>query len=52
MEWIMLDGHLDDFQKPPSSWEVGLIQNRKIMALQMLTTVGLFYLIMCEDLHE
>ena len=35
-----------------TSWEVGLIQNRKIMALQMLTTVGLFYLIMCEDLHE
>ena len=29
--------------------EVGLTQNRETMALQMLTTVGLFYIIMCED---
>ena len=33
--------------------EVGLTQNRETMALQMLTTVvGLFYIIMCEDLHD
>ena len=33
-------------------WEVGLTQNRETMALRTLTTVGLFYFIMCEDLHE
>jgi hypothetical protein len=32
--------------------EVGLIQNRETMALRMLTTVDLFYFIMCEDPHE
>ena len=32
--------------------EVGLIQNRETKALQMLTTVDLFYFIMCEDPHE
>ena len=33
--------------------EVGLTQNwPEIMALRTLTTVGLFYFIMCEDLHE
>ena len=32
--------------------EVGLTQNRKTIALQTLTTVDLFYFIMCEDLHE
>ena len=32
--------------------EVGLTQNREIMALQMLTTVGLLCFIMCEDMHE
>ena len=32
--------------------EVGLTQNRETMALQMLTTVDLFYFIMCEDHHE
>ena len=32
--------------------EVGLAQNWETMALQMLTTIGLFYFIMCEDLHE
>jgi hypothetical protein len=30
--------------------EVGLTQNRETMALRMLTTVDLFYFIMCEDL--
>ena len=29
--------------------EVGLTQNRETMALRMLTTVGFFYFIMCED---
>jgi hypothetical protein len=29
--------------------EVGLTQNMENMALRMLTTVGLFYFIMCED---
>ena len=32
--------------------EVGLIHNWEIMVLRTLTTVGLFYFIMCEDLHE
>jgi hypothetical protein len=32
--------------------EVGLTQNREIIALQMLTTIDLFYFIMCEDPHE
>jgi hypothetical protein len=32
--------------------EVGLVQNQEIMALQTLTTFGLFYFIMCEDPHE
>ena len=32
--------------------EVGLTQNSETMALQRLTTIGLFYFIMCEDLHE
>ena len=32
--------------------EVGLTQNQETMALQMLTTVGLIYFIMCEDPHE
>ena len=41
--WIIFKNHL---------LEVGLTQNMEIMALQMLTTVGLFYFIMCEDLHE
>jgi hypothetical protein len=29
--------------------DVGLTQNRKTMALRMLTTVDLFYIIMCKD---
>ena len=32
--------------------EVGLTQNQETMALRTLTTVDLFYLITCEDLHE
>ena len=31
---------------------VGLTQNRETMALQTLTTVALFYFIMCENQHE
>ena len=32
--------------------EVGPTQKRETMAFQTLTTVDLFYFIMCEDLHE
>jgi len=32
--------------------EVGRTQNRETMAFRILTTVGLFYFIMCEDPHE
>jgi hypothetical protein len=32
--------------------EEGLTQIRETMALQTLTTVYLFYCIMCEDQHE
>ena len=32
--------------------EVGLTQTRETMALRMLTTVDLFYFMMCEDPHE
>jgi hypothetical protein len=31
---------------------IGLIENGEIMALRTLTTVDLFYFIMCEDPHE
>ena len=41
--WIIFENHL---------LEVGLQQYREIMALQTLTTIDLFYFIMCEDLHE
>ena len=47
----MFHGHLDYFFKN-HLLEVGLTQNQEIMALRTLTTVGLFYFIMCEDLHE
>ena len=30
----------------------GLTQNRETMALQIFTTVDLFYFNMCENLHE
>ena len=32
--------------------EVGLTQTRHPLALWPFTTIGLFYFIMCEDLHE
>ena len=32
--------------------KVGLTQNHETMALRMLTSVDLFYFIMCEDPHE
>jgi hypothetical protein len=32
--------------------EACLTQNQETMALCTLTTVGLFYFIMCEDPHE
>ena len=41
--WIIFKNHL---------LEVGLEQIRETMALQMLTTVGLFYFITCEDPRE
>ena len=41
--WIIFKNHL---------LEVGLIQNWETTALRTLTTVGLFYFIMREDLHE
>ena len=41
--WTIIKNHL---------LEVGLTQNRETMVLRTLTTVGLFYFIMCEDMHE
>ena len=41
--WIIFKNHL---------LEVGLTQNWETMAFRMLTTIELFYFIMCEDLHE
>ena len=41
--WTNFENHL---------LEVGLTQNQDIMALRPLTTVGLFYVIMCEDPPE
>ena len=41
--WIIFKNHL---------LEVGLTQNWETTALQMLTTVDLFYFIMYEDPHE
>ena len=32
--------------------EVGLTQNRETMVLQTLTTIDIFYFVMCEDPHE
>ena len=32
--------------------EVGLKQNQEIITLRMITTLDLFYFIMCEDPHE
>ena len=41
--WIVLKNHL---------LEVGLTQNQETVALRALTTVDLFYFIICEDPHE
>ena len=41
--WTIFKNHL---------LEVGLTQNQETMALRTLTTVDLFYFIMCEDPHE
>ena len=41
--WTMFKNHL---------LEVGLTQNQGIMAFQMLTTIDVFYFIMCEHPHE
>ena len=41
--WIVFKNHF---------LEVGLTQNLETIALQALTTVDLFYFIMCEDPHE
>ena len=46
----MFHGHFGYFPKPP----LGGRPNTKpeTMAFRTLTTVGLFYFIMCEDPHE
>ena len=41
--WIIFKNHL---------LEVGRTLYRETMAFRTLTIVGLFYFIMCEDLHE
>ena len=41
--WPILKNHL---------LEVGLTQNRETVAFWTLTTIDLFYVIMCEDPHE
>jgi len=41
--WTIFKNHL---------LEVDLTRNWETMALQMLTTIELYYFIMCEDLHE
>ena len=41
--WTIVKNHLV---------EVGLTQNRETMTLGTLTTIDLFYIIMCEDPHE
>ena len=40
--WIIFQNHL---------FEVGLTQNRETMALPTLTTIDLFYSIICEKPH-
>ena len=51
IEWIMFHGHLDYFLKT-TYLEVGLTQNQETMALQTLTTIGVFSFIVREDPHE
>ena len=50
IEWIVFHGHSHYFQKP----SLGGRPNTKLgdMVLRTLTTVDLFYSIMCEDPHE
>ena len=43
VSWTIFKNHL---------LEVGLTQNQETMALRMLTTVDLFYCMMCEDSHD
>ena len=46
IKWIKDLGHLENHFS-----ETGLTQNRKTIALRTLTTVDLFYYIMCENMH-
>jgi hypothetical protein len=46
IKWIVFYGHLDYFQKPPLGGRPNT--NGETMTLRMLTTIGLFYFIMCE----
>ena len=48
----MFHGDLDYFQKPLLVGSVDLTQNQESIALWMLIAIDLFYLIMCEGLHE
>jgi hypothetical protein len=50
IKWIMFHGHSNYFKN--HLLEVGLTQIQETTALRMLTTVDLFYSIMCEDPHE
>ena len=43
VNWTIFKNHL---------LEVGPTQNWETMALRMLTTIDLFYFIICEDLDE
>ena len=51
IKWIMFHDHLDCFRNNMFLM-VGLTEHRETMASRMLTTVGLFYFIMCEDPHD
>ena len=50
IEWITFHGHSDYFKT--HLLEVGQTQNRETMALWTLTSIDVFYFIMCEDQHE
>ena len=50
IKWIMVHGHFDIFKN--HLLELGLTQIRETMTLRMLTIVGLFYFIICSNLHE
>ena len=51
IKWIMFHSHFDYFQKPPLGGRL-IKKNRETLALQMFTTIDLFYFIMYEDPHE